>query len=140
MIISYFSQTHGRKIKVNIPESVTMIDDIAFTNKDYCEIDVDKNNNHYSSRDGVLFNKDITKLVCYPPGLTSEKYEIPGSVTSINHVAFYNNDYLKELTIPNSVDLKYGVTLNENIILRVEQGSSAEQYAIENELQYIYIE
>jgi hypothetical protein len=31
-------------------------------------ISVDKNNNNYSSVDGVLFNKDKTELIVYPSG------------------------------------------------------------------------
>ncbi len=88
---------------ITIPDSVTNIGDWAFS---WCSsltsIAVADNNNNYSSQDGVLFNKDKTKLICCPEG-KSGTYTIPNSVTSIDHMIFYNCTGLTSVTIPNSV-------------------------------------
>jgi hypothetical protein len=66
-------------------------------------IEVDKDNPIMSSVNGVLFNKDMTRLYCFPAGLRLEAYNIPESVTWIGASAFAYNNHLSTLTIPNSV-------------------------------------
>ncbi len=66
-------------------------------------IDVDSENENYSSLNGVLFNKNKTELLCYPSGKTESSYSIPNSVTSIGLSAFSNCRSLASVTIPNSV-------------------------------------
>ena len=88
---------------VNIPNSVTSIGDYAFGNcENLTSINVDSNNKNYSSEDGVLFNKNKTKLICCPNGKSGE-YIIPNGVTSIHNNAFDSCDNLTNITIPNSV-------------------------------------
>ena len=56
----------------------------------------------YSSLDGVLFNKDQTILIKFPPGKAGY-YTIPTTVTSIKSYAFSDCDVLTEVTIGNGV-------------------------------------
>ena len=89
---------------ITIPNSVTGIRSNAFY---YCNkltnINVESANTAYTSKNGVLFNKDKTTIVCYPEGKTETTYTIPTSVTSIGSSAFYNCSSLTSVTIPNSV-------------------------------------
>ena len=64
-------------------------------------INVNTENAVYSSKDGVLFNKDQTTLICCPNGKT--EYTIPNTVTSIGSDAFGYECGLTSLTIPESV-------------------------------------
>ena len=64
---------------------------------------MDANNSTYSSKNGVLFNKNQTSLILYPLGNTATTYTIPGTVTSIEEFAFHNNVILTSVIIPNSV-------------------------------------
>ena len=113
--------------KINIPSSVSDIGDCAFMNCESLEeidisnnvtsigiyaftccdslknIFVDKNNKNYSSLDGVLFNKDKTKIICYPSGKTLSHYDIPNSVISIDVDAFGNCTFLKNIILSNNV-------------------------------------
>lgn len=67
-------------------------------------IDVNKNNPYFSSNNGVLFNKDKTELLMYPAGKKDTSYVVPSSVTTIHNQAFQFCTYLKNITIPNSVN------------------------------------
>jgi hypothetical protein len=106
---------------VMLPSSVTSINREAFyacTN--LTSITVATDNAHYSSVDGVLFNKNKTTLILYPEGRQGA-YTIPNSVISIGNRAFSRTDRrpielspivngelpsytgLTSVTIPNSV-------------------------------------
>ncbi len=89
---------------ITIPDSVTSIGSNAFY---YCtslsEISVNSENANYSSENGMLFNKDKTKLICYPAGKKDLSYSIPDSVTSIGEGAFYDCRSLTSIIIPDSV-------------------------------------
>ena len=85
---------------VTIPNSVTFIGDKAFSCSSLENINVDSENDNYSSIDGILYNKDVTNLICCPSAKTS--VTIPHSVTSISEEAFSGCD-LTSVTIPNSV-------------------------------------
>ena len=100
---SAFSPSWGLT-SVTIPDSVTSIFSSAFAgNYDLEYFNVAPENPNYSSIDGVLFNKDQTTLVKYPPGNSSETYVVPDGVSIISSWAFYHSHYLISLTIPESV-------------------------------------
>jgi len=89
---------------ITIPDSVVDISVSAFSGCEMLrEIDVDSNNEYYTSIDGVLFNKDVSKIICYPVAKTNARYVIPDSVTSISNGAFNSYKNLTNITIPNSV-------------------------------------
>ena len=95
---------------VTIPSSVTTIGENAFL---YCngltEINVNDNNKEYSSIDGVLYNKDVSELICYPCGMPLNSFSIPNSVTTIEGNAFAGCTGLTSVTMGNSV-----TTIGEN--------------------------
>ncbi|MBR3613575.1 MAG: leucine-rich repeat protein [Clostridia bacterium] len=70
---------------------------------DLTEIIVDSNNENYCSVDGILYNKDKTKLLFYSSGKKATTFTIPSGVTSIGSGAFMNNDTLTSVIIPESV-------------------------------------
>ena len=91
-------------ISVTIPDSVTCIDDRTFSScTSLTSIEVSGNNKNYSSIDGVLFNKNKSRLITYPAGKTDSKYVMPNSVISIDDDAFDSCINLKSVTIPDSV-------------------------------------
>jgi hypothetical protein len=88
---------------ITIPNSVISIGESAFAGcRNLTSIDVDANNTHYSSVDGVLFNKLQDTLIQYPEGKQGD-YTIPNTVTSIESWAFGDCYNLTSVTIPNSV-------------------------------------
>ena len=89
---------------LTIPESVTFVDPIAFLRcESIMEFIVSEKNAHYSTIDGVLFDKEKTTFVRYPRAKPDASYIIPDSVTSIGEYAFEGCLNLKRIAIPNSV-------------------------------------
>lgn len=74
-------------------------------------IEVSKDNKHYTSVDGVLFNKEMTELIQYPTGKKQKEYVIPDSVTEIGNGAFRFCNELTKLTVGK------GITVIENPLL-----------------------
>ena len=89
---------------VTIPSGVQTIGNDAFVNcTSLKSIVVDDANIYYSSKDGVLFNKEKTALITYPCGKTDTSYTIPSGVTSIGEHAFRGCTSLESVTIPSGV-------------------------------------
>ncbi|MBQ9848401.1 MAG: leucine-rich repeat protein [Clostridia bacterium] len=66
------------------------------------EINVPEENEYYCSENGILFNKDKTEIIVYPPHKEGDEYSIPETVTVIGDCAFYGSN-LKSVIIPNGV-------------------------------------
>ena len=79
----------GSLAGITIPSSVTAIEAEAF---EYCTslaaITVEALNSVYCSVNGVLFDKDQTQLLQYPPGRAASGYTIPDRVAVIAPAAF----------------------------------------------------
>lgn len=91
-------------VSVTISDSVTVIGAYAFEGCiSLISIEVSSDNKNYASVDGVLFNKDKSKLITYPAGKTDSEYAIPNSVTSIGYGTFEDCTSLISVTIPDSV-------------------------------------
>lgn len=88
-------------VSVYIPDSVIEIFS-AFTRCiNLTNIEIDNNNEYFSSNGVTLFNKNKTELLEYPS--VSGNYIIPDSVTSIGINAFADCISLTSITIPDSV-------------------------------------
>ena len=150
---------NGTSIKqITIPKNVTFIGDYVFYGcTKLLNIEVESENLFYSSEDGVLYDKQKSKLICCPSqktdidipksvneiGMASfaccdriTKLIIPDGVTIIGEEAFANADNLSYLFVPESV-IEIGRAAMVSV-LRIDciAQSYAEEYAIEYELDY----
>lgn len=87
--------------RLTIPDSVTSIKGNPFQYMS-AEIQVFPENPAFSVTDGVLFNKEHTRLIACPCNKAGA-YEIPNGVREIGAHAFQNCDDLTDVTIPASV-------------------------------------
>lgn len=92
-------------ISATLPASLTNLGTSAFGFQDsnLQEINVSPDNQNYCSVDGIVFNKDMTKIIQYPVGKTASDYVIPDTVITIGESAFYDAVNLVNVVIPNSV-------------------------------------
>lgn len=68
------------------------------------EIKVEKGNKHFKSVGGVLFDIDEKRLICYPTGRNSVRYEVPSTVQTIEDYAFEGVSRLKEIKLNNGIE------------------------------------
>lgn len=94
---------------VTIPSTVQSIGIGAF---EWCDsltqIKVKSDNQYYTDINGILFNKDKTKLIQYLKTRTQTSYTIPSSVTTVGYDAFEECENLKSIILPE------GLTTIEN--------------------------
>lgn len=64
---------------------------------------VDKKNPYYTSADGILYSKDMTRLIRYPINKSNGFFSIPDGVTEISAYAFSECRNIVDITMPNSV-------------------------------------
>lgn len=89
---------------VEIPAGTTHVASQAFS---LCSkltaINVDPNNQKYSSLDGMLLSKDRTRLLTFPAGKANSRYtRLPAFINEIDS-AFYGCEELTNITIPSTV-------------------------------------
>lgn len=90
--------------KIVIPDSCIDIDENALIKCiNLKEITVSEANNEYTAVDGVLFSKDLKRIIKYPPLKSGDSYEIPDSVEVIEKGAFCDCIKLSQIIIPESV-------------------------------------
>jgi len=88
---------------VMIPARVKTIRPSAFSACNQLKaFSVNTENENYASQGGVLFDKGIKKLICYPGGLQGS-YEVPSGVTEIEGNAFSGCKGLTSVIVADSV-------------------------------------
>lgn len=89
---------------ITIPESVLNIGtEVFYYTTSLVSIDVDPDNTAFSSEDGVLFDKDKTKLINYPIGKSNTSYTVPDTVSLIESYSFSHCTHVTAVSLPNSV-------------------------------------
>lgn len=88
---------------ITLPKTVKSIGNGTFSDmKNLTSISIDENNAYYKSVDGVLYDKNVTKIVGFP-AKKSGAYTIPATITTISSGAFPSNMNIDELVVPASV-------------------------------------
>jgi serine/threonine protein phosphatase 1 len=77
------------------------ISDIHNTFPNATNVYADEQNEVVASVDGVLFSKDKTELLMYPPGRKQESYTVPDGVVTVS--GFRGCKGIREIKLPDSV-------------------------------------
>lgn len=89
---------------VSIGSNVSNMGPVAFIGcVSLREVNINANNNNFKSVNGVIYSKDGSKLVYYPPGRIDSSYEILDSVTTIGNYAFKKAQFLSEIIMSNKI-------------------------------------
>ena len=106
--------------RIHIPSRVKVIDWHAFEACNSLEsIEVEGENENYSSIDGVLYDKAQETLIYYPIN-KGEFFEIPKKVKRIQENGFWGSINLKEIIIPESVQYIGAHTFNGSALVSIE--------------------
>lgn len=99
-------------LSITIPQSVVSIG-TADSGKNLQNINVDKNNKNYCSVDGVLYNKEMTNLLCYPSASAITDYVLPETVESVtdnlSSTKYLKNIYLHKNVSYFKIDHQWGL-------------------------------
>ncbi len=91
-------------VEVNIPLSISEIDINVFEGSDnLTRINIDSKNCYFSSEDGVLFDKNKTNLIKFPPG-KGINYTGPSSLESIGDYSFKKTKNLEVVKFREKVN------------------------------------
>jgi hypothetical protein len=125
--IAYNSFVNNKKLtKIVIPRTVKNIDfnkeDVFSDNVIYLfslcpaleSVEVEEGSSVLSSVGGVLFNKDKTKLICYPAAASGTTYTVPAGVKEIGNAAFAKNQHLRLVTMYDDVTTLGTMVFHDN--------------------------
>ena len=91
--------------QIEIGANVRCVADGAFGGRYYpnlTSISVSQSNPYFTAHDGVLYNKNMTRLIACP-SKKEGTLVVPSNVTTIERYAFYDCSSLTSVTIPDSV-------------------------------------
>ena len=95
LIIPIFIYFNPKIYNITIPQSVILIGVGVFGGcKNLNRIDVDINNNNYSSNNGILFNKDYTKLLQCPMNINTNEIIIDEGIRELNRQSLIEGNSL----------------------------------------------
>lgn len=126
----------GKVEVVNVPASVDECRG-AFRGNRLTAVNVDPANKNYASDEyGVLYNKEMTELLCYPKGNPRDRYRVPDGVTAISDYSI-TNTALNVISLPASlVDSPPFSIYDNGIDLIYFRGNKDQWENIKNEWDY----
>ena len=127
---------------ITLPDSIT---DLGVNPWLRCEnlatINVSRNHPSLAVIDGALYSKTDKRLVWYSMTSKASTFEVPNGIRIIDNFAFCYCRSLTSITLPESVTTIGRLAFSDcdNLTFIVPEGSYAEQYCIDNNLTYQFI-
>ena len=90
-------------ISVELPDNAIISSNTFRGCKNLSKIVLSDTNNNYIVKNGILYNKNITRILCYPAGIKDTEFFVPDTVKTIGDFAFYGTKALESINIPDSV-------------------------------------
>ena len=117
--------------RLELPATITKVDIEKIENLQ--EVVVDKGNTEFSSKDGVLLNKQKTVLLSFPHGRDIKKYVIPDGIETIAEGAFCGQPYIEEIVFPDStIAIEKRAFANCGSLREVHLGKNLKKIGIES--------
>lgn len=88
-----------------LPDSVAEIGAYAFKNSGLSSVEAGENNPRFTTSDGCLYNKKMTRILYYPPKKTDPDFTMPETVTDVEDGAFWGCESLQSLTFSDSLQI-----------------------------------
>lgn len=101
---AYFLDTSNAKT-LNIPANITNFYYSGLNGSSVTTINVDASNPYYSSKDGVMYSKDMSTLVKFPTAKNISTYSFTESVTEIGRFAFAWCSGVNKIVLPEQVEV-----------------------------------
>ncbi|MBQ3886275.1 MAG: leucine-rich repeat protein [Ruminococcus sp.] len=89
------------------------------------EITIDAKSENFAAADGVLYSKDMTKLICYPSRKEGTSFKIPDTVSQLGKASIYSTA-LSEITFPEKLRILDDFAVGSNEALKVADLSKTE--------------
>ncbi len=88
--------------RVWLPSALETIGEDCFSsNHKLEEICLSQSNPHFTVENGILFDKQQTRLIAYPAARSAVSYTVPDTVTRIESSAFCKAENLTRITLPD---------------------------------------
>ncbi len=90
--------------KITLPDTLKNVSATAFYGcTSLAEISVSSANRQLKSSGGILYSKDMTKLLAYPAAKSDTSYETPSTVTTVGGYEIFRGTALREIILGESV-------------------------------------
>lgn len=66
-------------------------------------INISSNNIYFTSVDGVVYNKDVTEILCYPLGKSDKNFILPNTVIKISDSCFKDNKNIENIKLSDNL-------------------------------------
>ena len=133
-----FSDLYGLK-EITIPKSVTKIGYNVFEGcKELQKINVDSDNSDYCSDKGILYNKNKTILVTYPPGIKDNIFNTSEMLEKIDNYSFYKNKNVNKINLSKSIKYIGGQAFGDSELEEIYFKGDP-PYIADNAFNYLFI-
>jgi hypothetical protein len=111
---------HPKLKELTLPSTLKKIGLMAFTGSVITKFAVADGSLNFETKDGILFDKGLSKLICYPPSAKASQYKTPDETTAVADHAFFEVRNLKSLDLNAVVSLgEYAVSCTKKKNVRV---------------------
>ncbi len=90
----------------SLPTTLIDVNALVFTGCTALQ-NIQANGENFVGLDGVLYNKEINELICYPLGKKDKTYRVEERTVEIVGYAFYVNPWLESITMENVSMLRH---------------------------------
>ena len=87
---------------IKLPKSLKKFDGSCFGGCSIESYEIESDNPYYTAVDGVIYSKDLTKLVAFPSAYPHNQFEIPKDTRIIGYSAFMDS-CIDSVELPNSL-------------------------------------